>query len=193
MGSAIVAGAAVVGKFVAAYGTTIAAASAVVSAGVAYKTNEDNKDSQEAYNEALSKEAIRQYGELDKAESDAIYESHASSMQAQREYMSAKSQVQLQASATGTQGQSIALAIQDLNTGLGGRMADITYKRESQMDAIDQKAESIRVNPSMNADTSIQMPSYYAAFSSGLSTFSKASAVTSKVTSAYNQVKPASS
>lgn len=176
---------------IAAVAAVVSAVTAVAGAGIAYKSSEDQKDAQEEYNRMLEKEAIRQYGELDKAESDAIYESHAESMQAQRDYLQARSNIELQSAVTGTYGNSINIAIQDLNTGLGGRMADITYKRDSQLDAIDQTAERIQTSPSMNADTSIKMPSYYAAFSSGLNTLSSTNRTLTDVGNAYSQVKPA--
>ena len=169
----------------------IGAIAAVAGAGMSYQTSERQKDAQEDYNDALTKDAIRQYGELDKAESDAIYESHAESMQAQREYLTARSSVELQAAATGTYGNSVNLAIQDLNTGIGGRMAEITYKRESVLDAIDQKAEQIQSATVMGADTTIQKPSYYSALSSGLSNFSSAYNATKAVGNAYTAAAPA--
>jgi len=158
------------GEIVAAYAAYAALAAAAVSGAIQYKTSEDTKDAQEEYNEYLTQDAIRQYGELDKAESDAIYESHAESMEAQRQFMEARSTVQLNAAVTGTYGNSVNLALQDLNTGLGGRMADITYKRESQLNAIDQQAERIQANPASQANRTVTAPSYLSAFSSALST-----------------------
>jgi len=188
MGAAIAAGAAWAAANV---GTVVAVSAAAISAGMAYNQSEQQKDAQEEYNKALEKDAIRQYGELDKAEADAIYESHAQSMQAQREALTARSSVQLQAAATGTYGNSVNLAIQDINTGYGGRMAEITYQRESQMDAIDQAAERIQVSTEMGADTNIQQPSYYSAFSSGLGTYGTVSNITKGVGKANDSVKPA--
>lgn len=191
MGAAITAAGAYIAANVGTVAAAGAAGAAAAGAAMSYKQSKDQEASQEAYNEALEKDAIRQYGELDKAESDAIYESHAQSMQAQRDYLQARSSVELQAAATGTYGNSVNIAIQDLNTGLGGRMAEIAYQRESQLDAIDQKAEQIQSATVMGADTTIQQPSYYSAFSSGLSSFSSAYNTVNTVGNTYKSAKPA--
>ena len=193
MAAAAVTAAGYIGTFVSTYGSAIAAVAAVGSAAVSYKQSQDKKDAAEAYNKQLQEEAIRQYGELDAAEADAIQESHAQSMQAQRELLQARSNVQLQAAVSGTYGNSVNVAIQDLNTGFGGRMAEITYNRDSQLDEINKTAERIAASTSLNTDTSIQMPSYYKAFSSGMSTYGAMEGITSKVANAYSQVKPATS
>lgn len=149
---------------------SITALTAAASGYIAYDQNQKQIEAQEDYNEALEKEAIRQYQELDQVESDTIYDSHAESLQAQKDYMEARSSIELQAAVTGTYGNSINLAIQDLNTGYGGRMAEITYNRESKLDQIDRQAESSRVMPGLNADRTIHQPSWYAGVSTGMST-----------------------
>jgi GTP:adenosylcobinamide-phosphate guanylyltransferase len=191
MGAAIAAAGAAAAANASAIGAAVAVATAAATAAMSIRQSNEQADAQEKYNKKLTEDAIRQYGELDKAEADAIYESHANSMQAQREYLTARSSVQLQAAATGTYGNSMNLAIQDLNTGFGGRMADITYQRDSQLDAIDMKAEQIQRSPSMNADTTIQQPSYYTGFTTGISTYNTMSGITGKVANAYKDVKPA--
>lgn len=177
------------GTWATAIGVGVSLVSAAASAAMSIQQSNQQKDAQEKYNKKLTEDAIRQYGELDKAESDAIYESHAQSLEAQREYLSARSQVELQAAVTGTYGNSINLAIQDLNTGVGGRMAEIAYQRESVLDAIDKKAEQIQRSPSLNADTTIQMPSYYKAFTSALNTYSVVDSVSTKIGTAYDSGK----
>lgn len=169
----------------------ISAASAVGSGVMSYQQSRQQEQSQAAYNKALEQDAIRQYGELDKVEADAIYESHAGSLEAQREYLTAKSQIELQAAATGTYGGSIAASIQDLNTGLGGRMAEITYEREHRLDSVNRQAEQIQASPGLQADRTVQQPAYYKAFSSGLNTYGQVSQIGGAVGNAYNQVKPA--
>lgn len=171
----------------------ITLASTAASMAMAYKQSEDAKDAQEAYNEQLKKDAIRQYGELDKAESDIIHESHSKSLQAQRDFMTARSQVELQAAVSGTYGNSVNLAIQDLKTGLGGRMADITYNREAQLDEIDRTAERIQAQPGLNADRTVSAPSWLSAGQAGIGTYQRVSDITSQVSNAYSQVKPAGS
>ena len=159
----------------------VTALAAAVSGYMSYDQNQKQIKAQEDYNEALERESIRQYQELDQVEADAIYDSHAESLQAQKDYMEARSSIELQAAVTGTYGNSINLAIQDLNTGYGGRMAEITYNRESVLDQIDRQAENIRVQPDLNADRTIHPPSWYVGVSTGISTGMSAYSAASKV------------
>jgi hypothetical protein len=153
--------------------TAIAAASVATAAAsgyMAYSQTESQKAQQELYNENLQKEAIRQYKELDEVEKDVIYESHAESLQAQREYMQARSTIELQAAATGTYGSAVDLAITDLNVGLGNRMSEITYNRDAQLDQVTSQAEAIQAGTAASYDTTIQQPSWYSGLSTGVST-----------------------
>lgn len=170
----------------------IAAIAAVISAATsAYSIDTQNKaaeaeaETQDNYNEALQEEAIRQYGELHEAEADAIHQSYAESLQAQRQYLTAKSQVNLAAAATGTYGQSVGLAIGDLNKGLTYTLADINYSRESVLDQSENQAEGIQANAEAGMVSSLTAPSYVSAFSTGLSTYGTVSDVGTKVHSAY--------
>jgi hypothetical protein len=183
-------------------GQWIAAGVAVVGAGVTYsqqasaakaqeKDRDAQKKAQEEYNKQLEKDAIRQYGELDKAEADAIHESHAQSMQSQRDFMTARSTVELQAAVSGTYGNSVNLAIQDLKTGLGGRMADITFQRDRELDDINRTADRIQASPALGADRTVSTPSYFKAFQAGVSTYQSVGGITGQVSNAYSQLKPA--
>jgi hypothetical protein len=157
-------------------GTAALVASSVVSAvsaGVSYMQADAQKDAQEAYNEQLERNAIESYAELDKQEADVIEANYKESMQAQREYMQARSSIELQAAASGTYGQSIDLAIEDLNTGLGQRMTDITSRKEMQLDNIDVQAKNIANQAKAQADYTVQPPAYYQAAMTGLSTFQR--------------------
>lgn len=176
---------------VAAIAAVVSAVAAAAGAGVAYKTSQDQEAAQEAYNEQLEKQAIAQYAELDKQEADVIEMSYKESMQAQREYMKARSSVELQAAATGTYGQSIDLAIRDLGTGLGQRMADITSRRTMQLDNIDTQAKNIKAGVAGSADYSINQPAWYSSLSTGLSTFQRTYGVATNVGNAYTQSRTA--
>jgi len=164
----------------------ISAVTAATSAGMSYVSSKQQEEAQEQYNEYLEKQAIQQYAELDKQEADAIEASYKESMQAQREYLKARSSVELQAAATGTYGQSIDLAIQDLGTGLGQRMADITSRREMQLDNIETEAKNIQASATGGSDYTINQPAWYSSLSTGLSTFSTAYNTTSKIGSLYS-------
>jgi len=170
----------------------VSAVAALASAGMSYKTSKDQEKAQKHYNEYLEKQAIQQYAELDKQEADVIETSYKESMQAQREYMKARSTVELQAAATGTYGQSIDLAIQDLGTGLGQRMADITNRREMQLDNIDIEAKNIKAGAEGGSDYSINQPAWYQGLSTGLSTFQRTYGVASGVGNAYTESRTAS-
>jgi len=170
-----------------AVAATIGAVAGLASAGMAYKTSSDQSQQQEDYNKYLEEQAISQYAELDKQEADAIEASYKESMQAQREYHKARSTVELQAAATGTYGQSIDLAIQDLGTGLGQRMADITSRREMQLDNIDIESKNIQAGAVGGSDYSINQPAWYQGLSSGLSGFSQGYGIASTVGTAYKE------
>lgn len=165
---------------------------AAASAGMAYKNSKAQKEAQENYNDALEREAIRQYQELDEVESDALRESHAQSLQAQRNYMEARSAIELQSAVTGTYGRSINMAIEDLNTGLGGRMSEIVYNREARLDQIDRQAESIQAGTAAQADRTVSQPAWYSAFSSGLSTGTAVYGAASKVDKSMKSASKAS-
>lgn len=173
----------------AAVGSAVTAVATAASAYTAYSSAKNQKDQQEAYNEAMKKEAAREYQQLDAVEHDAISEEHKESLQAQRDYLKARSSVLLAASVTGTYGNSVNSAIEDLNTGLGQRMSEITQKREAKLDQVDLQAQNIQAQTKSNSDNSLQMPAYYSAFASGLSTFSQTSGTADKLTNAYNTLK----
>lgn len=171
-----------------AVATVIYAAVAAVSAYTAYATSSAQADQQSAYNEQVREEAIRQYKELDGAESDAVYESHAQSLQAQREFLQARSSIELQSAASGTYGQSVDVAIRDLHTGLGQRMSDIAYTQDRNFDAINNASQRARAGAGASQVT-IQQPSYFKAFSTGLRTYSQASNIGEGIRTTYNQTR----
>lgn len=162
---------AAIGKFVAAYGGYIAAASAAATAATSYQSSKNQAEAQEEFNKSLEAEAIRQYGELDAAESDAIHKSHADSMEAQKQHMVARSSIMLESAVTGTYGNSVSTALADLNTGLGQRFGDITYRRDAELDQINRTAESIKVGAAQGSDRTIRPPAFLTAASTGISTF----------------------
>lgn len=155
-------------------------ATVATTAASMYSQNETEKQAaadrqaeQDRYNKELHEDAMRKYGELDKVESDAIKQSHAESLQSKREFLTTRSNIELQSAVTGTYGNSVNIAIQDLKTGLGGRMAEITERRDSQLDEITRTADAIASGVRTGADTTkIKQPSFYSAFSTGLSTYS---------------------
>ena len=172
--------------------SAVSAVTAVASSAVAYKTSKDQEEAQEQYNEYLEKQAISQYAELDKQEADVIEASYKESMTAQREYMKARSSVELQAAASGTYGNSIDLAITDLGTGLGQRMADITSRREMQLDNIDTQAKNIQAQAKGSSDYSVNQPAWYSSLNTGLSTFQRTYGVASTVGEVYTQSRTVS-
>ena len=177
---------------VATVAAVVSAVTAVASSAVTYKTSKDQEEAQEQYNEYLEKQAISQYAELDKQEVDVIETSYKESMQAQREYMKARSSVELQAASSGTYGNSIDLALTDLGTGLGQRMADITSSRERQLDNIDTQAKNIQSQAKGSSDRSVNQPAWYSSINTGLSTFQQTYGVASKVGEAYKQSRTVS-
>lgn len=170
----------------------IAAVAAIGSAATSFYTTKKQEDAQEKYNEHLRDNAIAKYSELDKQEADILEQSYKESLESQREYMQARSSVELQAAATGTYGQSIDLAIRDLSAGFGQRMADITTRREIQLDNVDTQARNIKRSVKTQADYTIQPPAYMQAMSTGLNTFASTYGTASTVQKAYRSSKLAS-
>ena len=168
-----------------AIGTTaaviIAGVVAAGSAAASYTQAKSQKDAQENYNEQLRDQAIVQYSELSKQEADVIEATYNESLQSQRKYLQARSSVELQAAASGTYGQSVDLALQDINTGFGQRMTNITKKRERELDNIDTQAENLRTSVANSTDYTIAQPAFYQAVSSGVSSFSKTYGTVSSV------------
>lgn len=181
--------------WMATYGAAAAAVTSVAAGAISYKmTSDANKaaeDAADAQNKALNEEAIRQYGELDKVESDAIYESHATSLEAQKQLMEARSSVQLQAAVTGTYGNSVNVALQDIKTGFGGRMADIVQQRDSQLDEVNDVAERIQSQTGAQKVTAIKKPAFWSAIQTGLSTYQTTSGIARSVGATAKQASPA--
>jgi hypothetical protein len=139
------------------------AAAKGVQAGSASKAK---NEAQDAYNKGLTDEAVRQYGELDAAEADVIFENHAQSLEAQKNLLEARSEVMLRSNLTGTQGDSVDLVLSDIGRGFSSNMSEILDNKERSMENIVKDAENVRVGALRNADRSLQKP-YWAAFTQG--------------------------
>ena len=163
----------------------IGAVAAVSSAAISYKTSQDQVEAQEDYNKSLRDDAIRQYAELDKKEVEAIESSYKESLEAQRNYLQARSSIELQAAATGTYGNSVDSVIRDLNAGLGQRISDITTRRNRYLDNIDTQAINLKESTGRGMDYTIQQPSYLTAMSTGLNTFGRTYSIASAVGNAF--------
>ena len=170
----------------------IGAVAAVASTAVSYKTNQDQIDAQEDYNKSLRDDAIRQYAELDKKEADAIESSYKESLQSQREYLEARSSIELQAAATGTYGKSVDSVIRDLNAGFGQRISDITTRRNKYLDNVDTEAFNLQQAVARGSDYTIHQPSFMVATESGLSTFARTYSIASAVGGAFKGSSQAS-
>lgn len=188
--SAVSSAAASAATFAAANAGWMALAGTAVSYYSQSQQAKAQAEAQEAYNKRVQEEAIRQYGELSDEEQDTLYDSHKNSLQAQKEFMQARSSIELQSAATGTYGQTVDVAIQDLNTGLGQRTADIVYRRDANLDRINQTAERIRTSADANFDrTPIQEPSIFKAMSDGIRTGQAVSSLGKRVSTAQKEAK----
>lgn len=158
------------GAITATTGALVAAAA--TTAGTYMTQREQAKmqaQQQKAYNDRIHEETIRQYGELSEAEQDALYDSHQGSLQAQKEYMQARSNIELQSAASGTYGQTVDVALEDLRTGKGQQTADIIYRRDRQLSDINRTAEGIRSQSAASFDrTPIKRPSILESANAGL-------------------------
>jgi len=161
--------------------------SAAAGGYASYTSSEAQKEQADAYNKKLKEEALRQYKEIDSAEADAIYESHVESLQSQREFLQARSDIALQSAFTGTYGTSVDTAIQDLNVGLGQRMTEITQRRDAQLDSLTSAASQARAGADASLDRSVSLPSWYQAGAAGLSTFSRTSSTAKKIGETYRK------
>lgn len=128
------------------------AAYIAISYYMAQQAESAQKKAAEAQNKAIQEETIRQYGEMSDEENQITRDAHQQSIQAQADYMKARSQVELQSAATGTYGQSVDLAIEDLNTTQGQKQTDILRERQANMERVNQTARNIQAqsNASMN-------------------------------------------
>jgi len=165
----------------------MAVVAAVGSGIMQYRQAKEQEKQQKAYNQQVFEDTLRQYQELDKVEHDVVYESHAQSLQAQREYLQARSQIELNSAISGTAGNSIDLALHDLNTGLGNRMGEINFNRERELDNIDNQSRGLASEGNQRMDRSIHMPAWYQAGTSALGTYQKASGIQSSVMRTYKQ------
>lgn len=126
---------------------------------------------QEQYNKQVHDEAIRQYQQLDAAEADINTDAHAESLQTQKDYLKARSTVELQAAASGTYGQSVDLIIEDLQTGKAQRMADTVLRRDRLLDDVNTTAKDISANAARQFDnTPIAEPSTFNSVMTGVQT-----------------------
>lgn len=126
------------------------------------------KDAQKAYNKALLQSTIDGYKDLDKQESEIIYDAHIKSIGAQKELLRARSSVEANAAATGTAGNSVNVAINDLGRGYGERIADVTHEMNSRFDSVNQEALNLKKSYEAQQDTKrIKGPSIFSALASG--------------------------
>jgi hypothetical protein len=181
-------GATTLGTVATAAAEATAVAAAAYSGITAYNTAKAEEEYQEEYNEMVVDDMVRQYNELDSVAVDAIYESHAESLQAQKEAMKARSTINLYAAATGTYGNSVSVALADVNSGLGQRLGAINHDADVKMNNLDTQAASIKASAEGNQDTTVSMPAYYSAFTTGLSTFGAVNSITGSVGNAYSQL-----
>lgn len=138
----------------------MAMASAMASMYAQQQAASAQKKAAEAQNQAIQDETLRQYGELSDEENEITRDAHQQSIQAQTDYMKAKSAIELQSAATGTYGQSVDLAIEDLNTSQGQRQTDILRDRESNLERVNQTARNIQAQSNANMNRSpIKKPS----------------------------------
>lgn len=169
--------------------TTVAVTA--LGAATAYSASKSADKQQKEYNKAVTRDAVRQYGELDTVEAEAIKESHAGSLKAQRERLQARSNIELQSAFSGTAGNSVDIALADINTGYGARLSEITAKRDFQLTQTRRQAENIAAGASMKMDNSVRPPAWYSALSSGLSAYSSMSAMEGKVSTKTKDAAPA--
>jgi hypothetical protein len=144
----------------------LAAGVGLAKGAAAYSQEKARNKEQDAYNKGLTDEAVRQYGELDSAEADVIFENHAQSLEAQKNLLEARSQVMLNANVTGTQGDSVDLVLSDIGRGFSSNMSEILDNKERSMENIVKDAEAIRAGAIKSADRSLRKPKW-AAFGGG--------------------------
>ena len=144
-----------------------------ISARMQYKTTKAEEDSQDAFNRGLLDDAVRGYRELDKAEEDIIYESHANSLETQKQALTARSDILLHAAGTGAYGGSVDSALTDLGRGFSSRMSEITVNRDRHLDNVVSQAEDIQAGVRRSADRTIIQPAWFSAGMAGLRTTSQ--------------------
>ena len=150
--------------------TAVTVASLVAGAAAAaatYKAEVDQKKSDEAYNKAVRQSAFDKYAQLDKEERALIADGHTKSIAAQKEALQAQAQVTAMAGATGTGGRSVDLAVEDLRSGLGNRIGDITTQQTRNLDALNQQGLDVATQSS-SSQRRITQPSALKAAAKGV-------------------------
>ena len=156
----------------AATSTAVTVASLVAGAAAtaaAYSAEVKQKRADEEYNQALRESASEKYSQLDKEERALIADGHTKSISAQKEFLKAQAQVTAMAGATGTGGRSVDLAIEDLRSGLGNRIGDITTQQTRNLDALNQTGIDVAKQAS-NQQRRVTQPSAFKALSKGVQT-----------------------
>lgn len=153
---------------------------------------EAQRQRQEQYNQQVRDEAIRQYQQLDQAEADINTDAHAESLQTQKDFMKARSTVELQAAASGTYGQSVDLIIEDLQTGKAQRMADTVLRRDRLLDDVNTKAGDIQADAQSRLDnTPIAQPSTFSSVLTGVQTAASVYSFGSDLSDKFSKASPA--
>jgi len=134
---------------------------AVAQGYSAYTQAKADEEAQDAYNKQLTEDAIRQYGELDEVEDDIIYESHAQSLQAQKQLLLERSDLFLRAAHTGTYGGTVDLALKDIGRGFSSRMSEITDNKDRNLESVVKQAEEIHAGTKRNYDTTLRRPAWF--------------------------------
>lgn len=156
---------AAVGAWVAANAATIAATTMAATAAMQGIQARNQAKQQEEYQKQQNERAIDsmqdQYSQLSGAEADARERAVQDGMSNQVEAAKRKSQINLMAAASGTQGLSVDSMMRDLKQQQGRNMNTILRNQETELQGFRNQAEQIRTGTAGRIDNrKIQKPSW---------------------------------
>lgn len=156
---------AAVGAFMAANAGTIAAAtmagSAIMQGIEARKQAEQQRAYQKQQNELAMESMRSQYSQLSSAEADARERGLQEGMDNQIQAAQRKSQINLMAAASGTQGLSVDSMMQDIKRQEGRNLDTIVRNQDIELQGFRNQAEQIRTGTAGRIDNrKIERPSW---------------------------------
>lgn len=184
-----------------AVAAALAVASLAIGAAQGYMSYQEEAAFAKAQEEALEEsndlkhdELIRQYQELSSSESKAMFDAHSKSIEAQKQHLVSRSQLEAQAAASGTYGQSLDILFEDLNTTQGVRMRNILDEEQTRLDDANTYAKNAAANYKAGISrTPISQPSAFKHALGGAQTAVSVYSAGSSLASSYGQVAPAKS
>ena len=125
-----------------AIGTAVAVG--LYSAYSSYSGQQANLEASKQHNKYVVENMVDQYKQISKTEADTLEASMKSGLENQKQYLKAKSQMELQAGASGMAGGSVDMLLGDLSRDFGQNQGQIIENRRKQFDDFNAQATAVR-------------------------------------------------